>query len=53
MSSYIAGITIFLLVLSPLFIPTVVSAIHAIGKSRSDLTLTDRANGQRRLRPAV
>ena len=53
MSSYIAGITVFLLVLSPLVIPTVVSVIHAVGKSRPNLKVTRRATGRRRLRPAV
>ena len=55
MPSYIAGITIFLLVLSPLAVPTVVSVIHAIGNRRPDSAVTNGAIGlqRRALRPAV
>jgi hypothetical protein len=54
-SSYIACIAVFLLVLTPLAVPTAVSIIHAIGKWRPNSAVTDRAIGLGRqtLRPAV
>jgi hypothetical protein len=41
MSSYISGILIFLMVLSPLFIPIAVTVVSAIGDLRSRLKVAN------------
>jgi hypothetical protein len=42
MSEYEAGISIFLLVLSPLFIPIAITVVHAITNWRNDTKLSTR-----------
>ena len=53
LSSYVAAILIFMLILSPVLIPAAVAVVHAIGTGASNLRAIARTFGWRLRRPAL
>jgi hypothetical protein len=53
MSTYVAAISIFVLVLTPVLIPAAVELVHAIGSAASRLTAFARTRAVRPQRAAL
>lgn len=53
LSTNVAAIFVFMLILSPVLIPAAVAVVHAIGTGASNLTAIARTFGLRLRRPAL